>query len=115
MSAQTADSQFTFRLPRLSYIDADWEKPDLRPSSDSHQGLRQTGFPGWLSRQMASFAAWRRHNQAARELAGMSDRQLADIGILRPDTTRALSDAAMLRRDGLADVVSFDLSLLRQN
>ena len=30
MSAQIANSQFTFKLPSLSYIDAEWEEPTLR-------------------------------------------------------------------------------------
>jgi len=93
MSAQTADSQFTFKLPSLSYIDAKWEEPDLRVPSASPQRAHKRGLAGWLSRQAASFFAWRRNNEAARELFAMSDRQLADIGISRSDLTRVF-DAA---------------------
>jgi len=93
MSAQTADSQFTFKLPSLSYVDAKWEEADLRIPSDSRHGPRQGGLAGWWSRRVAAFAAWRRNNEAARELFGMSDRQLADIGLSRSDLTRVF-DAA---------------------
>jgi uncharacterized protein YjiS (DUF1127 family) len=89
MSAQIADSQYAFKLPSLSYVDAKWEEPDLRVSSASPQGARK----GWWSRQAAAFIAWRRNNQAARELSAMSDRQLADIGLGRSDLVRVF-DAA---------------------
>jgi uncharacterized protein YjiS (DUF1127 family) len=88
MSAQTADSEFPFKLPSLSYIDAKWEEPDLRVSVASPKGGRKGGLVGWWSRQAAAFVAWRRSNEAARELSGMSDRQLADIGLSRSDLTR---------------------------
>jgi len=93
MSAQIADSQFTFKLPSLSYIDAKWEEPDLLVPSAPRQGARKRGLAGWWSRQAAAFVAWRRNNEAARELSAMSDRQLADIGISRSDLTRVF-DAA---------------------
>ena len=93
MSAQIADSQFTFKLPSLSYIDAKWEEPDLLVPSASPKGARKGGLLGWWSRQTAAFVAWRRNNEAARELCAMSDRQLADIGISRSDLTRVF-DAA---------------------
>jgi uncharacterized protein YjiS (DUF1127 family) len=93
MSAQIADSQFAFKLPSLSYIDAKWEEPDLRVPTASAQGARKRSLAGWLSRRAAAFVAWRRNNEAARELSAMSDRQLADIGLSQSDLTRVF-DAA---------------------
>jgi uncharacterized protein YjiS (DUF1127 family) len=93
MSAQTAESEFAFKLPSLSYIDANWEEADLRVPSASPPGARKRGLAGWLSRQAAAFVAWRRNNEAARALSAMSDRQLADIGISRSDLARVF-DAA---------------------
>src|SRR5271168_1343727 len=71
MSAQTADSEFAFKLPSLSYIDAEWEDHDLRVDSASPQGARKRGLAGWWSRQAAALVAWRRNNEAARELSAM--------------------------------------------
>ncbi len=88
MSAQIADSQFTFKLPSLSYIDAEWEEATLRVSRASPQATRKSGLTGWWSRQANAFVAWHRNNEAARELSAMSDRQLADIGLSRTDLTR---------------------------
>jgi len=93
MSAQIADSEFAFKLPSLSYIDAKWEEPDLWAPSASPKGAQKRGLAGWWSRQAAAFVARRRNNEASRELCAMSDRQLADIGISRPDLMRAF-DAA---------------------
>lgn len=93
MSAQTADSQFTFKLPSLSYIDAKWEEPDLRVACGLRQGPDQGRLAGWWSRQVAAFVAWRRNNEAARELSAMSDRQLADIGLSQSDLKRVFDDA----------------------
>jgi uncharacterized protein YjiS (DUF1127 family) len=93
MSAQTANSQFAFKLPSLSYVDAEWEEPDPRVSSALPQRAPKRGLAAWWSRQAAAFVAWRRNNEGATELAAMSDRQLADIGLSRSDLTRVF-DAA---------------------
>jgi uncharacterized protein YjiS (DUF1127 family) len=87
MSA-TADSQFSFQLPKMSYIDAHWEEPNLQTATPGQSSVRQTGLAAWLSRQVAAFAAWRRDSEAAGELAMMSDRELLDIGVSRSDLSR---------------------------
>src|ERR1700759_57341 len=81
MSAHIADSQFSFELPSLSYIDAKWEEPSLRAPAPARQTLRDTGLAAWLSRQVAALVAWYRNGEAAAELAAMSDYELADIGL----------------------------------
>jgi uncharacterized protein YjiS (DUF1127 family) len=91
MSAQTADSQFVFQLPSLSYIDAKWEEPNLRTPDVARSTVRQGGLAAWLSRQVSAFVAWNRESEAARELSSMSDRELMDIGLNRTDIGRVFS------------------------
>lgn len=86
MSAHTANSSFTFQLPSLSYIDAKWEEPELRTAAPARR--REGGFSQWLAERIAAFRVWRLNNQAAAELAGMTDRELMDIGVSRSDLTR---------------------------
>ncbi len=91
MSAHTADSQFTFQLPSLSYIDAKWEEPNLRAPTAAPQAVRKTGLAASLSHFVASFVAWRRDRTAVAELSAMSDRELMDIGVSRCDVGRAFN------------------------
>jgi uncharacterized protein YjiS (DUF1127 family) len=93
MSAQTADSQFAFKLPSLSYIDARWEEPNLRTPVAAPGEVRKTGLAAWLSRQIAGVIAWHRDSEAAAELASMSDHELMDIGISRSDVPRTFDPA----------------------
>jgi uncharacterized protein YjiS (DUF1127 family) len=97
MRTQTAELQFSFKLPSLSYIDAKWEEPTLRARSAAARAVRKAGPGAWLSRKAAAFIAWRRNSEAASELAAMSDRELIDIGISRSDLSRVFDPA--LNRD----------------
>ncbi|MDR3532306.1 MAG: DUF1127 domain-containing protein [Rhodopila sp.] len=92
MSAHTANTQFAFKLPSLSYIDAKWEEPNLRAPA-APKAVRKNGLAAWLSKQVAAFVAWRRDNEAAAELASMSDRELWDIGLNRADVSRVFDPA----------------------
>jgi uncharacterized protein YjiS (DUF1127 family) len=91
MSAQTADSQFSFKLPSLSYIDAKWEEPELLAPAAAP--ARKTGLAAWLAARVAAFQAWRRDREAAAELAAMSNRELMDIGLTRSDLSRVFDPA----------------------
>ena len=104
MSVHTAESQFTFELPSMSYIDARWEEPSLRVDVSAPKPVHKGGLAAWLSYQVAAFVAWRRDNQAANELAAMSDRELMDIGLGRADMARVFQPAYNedLRQRGLA-------------
>ena len=82
MSASVANS--SFQLPSLSYIDAKWEEPSLA----AQQPVASGGLAAWLSRRVGALAGWYRNQQTAAELAGMSDYELADIGLARSDLTR---------------------------
>jgi uncharacterized protein YjiS (DUF1127 family) len=88
MSAHIANSQISFELPSLSYIDAKWEEPALREADTAAEPVRSTGLAAWLSRQVGALAAWRRNSEAAAELRVMSDYELADIGLSRSDLSR---------------------------
>jgi len=101
MSVHTANSQFSFQLPSLSYIDAKWEEPSLRaPAAPSV--VRKGGLAAWLSRHVGTFVAWRRNSEAANQLSNMSERELMDIGLSRADLDRVFQPAfnADLRRRG---------------
>jgi uncharacterized protein YjiS (DUF1127 family) len=89
MSAHTANSQFSFELPSMSYVDAKWEEPNLLAPTAAPRVTRKGGIAAWLSRQVAAFLAWRRDSEAAAELSAMSDRELLDIGLSRVDVGRA--------------------------
>jgi uncharacterized protein YjiS (DUF1127 family) len=82
MSAHLADSNFSHRLPSLSYIDAKWEEPNLRQTDVA------APRKGFLTRLMANIQAWFRTQEAMTELGGMSDRELHDIGLTRSDVMR---------------------------
>jgi uncharacterized protein YjiS (DUF1127 family) len=93
MSDRTADSQFSFHLPSLTYIDAKWEEPNLRTPTAPVQPSLTAKLSGWLVRRLQAIVAWRRDQQAAAELASMSDHELMDIGISRSDLSRAFGPA----------------------
>jgi uncharacterized protein YjiS (DUF1127 family) len=91
MSVHTAESKFVFELPKLSYIDAKWEEPNLRAPATTP--ARKTGLAAWLSRQVAAFMAWRRDREALAELSAMSAYELRDIGLNQSDVSRAFQPA----------------------
>jgi uncharacterized protein YjiS (DUF1127 family) len=93
MSDHTANSNFSFHLPSLSYIDTRWEEQDAGAPVALPNAGRGRGLAAWLSRQFAAVSAWHRDNVAARELAAMTDHELMDIGVSRADLPRVF-DAA---------------------
>jgi uncharacterized protein YjiS (DUF1127 family) len=88
MSVHTANSQFSFQLPSMSYVDARWEEPSLGEPAVMARKARRGGLAAWLSRRIAALVAWHRHNVAAAELASMTDYELQDIGLSRADLVR---------------------------
>jgi uncharacterized protein YjiS (DUF1127 family) len=88
MSAHTANSEFAFRLPTLSYIDAKWEEPELRQATRATDTGHKAGLFAWLAARVKALRSWYRDNQAATELATMTDRELLDIGLSRADVGR---------------------------
>jgi uncharacterized protein YjiS (DUF1127 family) len=86
MAAHTANQNFSFQLPSLSYVDAKWEEPNLHtPVQAAARGASPTGM---LARLFARYRDWQRARQAMAEFSGMSDYELADIGLSRSDVHR---------------------------
>jgi uncharacterized protein YjiS (DUF1127 family) len=81
MSAPITKSQFTFELPNLSYVDASLEEANFRVPAPPAK-------PRGLSALVAAFHAWNEKRVAMNELEGLSDRELADIGLNRGDVHR---------------------------
>jgi uncharacterized protein YjiS (DUF1127 family) len=84
MSAPIAKDQLAFQLPNLTYVDARYEEPNLRTS----YAEPRRGFGIWLATRVAAFRAWREKQAALAELEGMSEHELADIGLSRADLHR---------------------------
>lgn len=81
MNAITND-QMNFSLGNLSYIGPAYDegaKPLVKPQK---RGTR------WFHTLLAVFADWRRRRAVMAEMAMMTDRELADIGISRCDLSR---------------------------
>lgn len=93
MSAYIANSQSSFKLPSLSYIDAKWEEPNLRTPATQSRPARKTGLAAWLYHKVAAFEAWRIERATAIELTSMSDRELLDIGLSRSDLRRVFTSS----------------------
>lgn len=88
MTAQITKNQFAFELPKLSYVDASWEEKII---NDAERAEKSGGFANWLAGRIAAFRAWREQEVALNELAGMTDRELADIGLTRGDVGRVFA------------------------
>jgi uncharacterized protein YjiS (DUF1127 family) len=85
MNASTAKDHLTFTLGNVSYIGPEFDI-DARPVVNPEK-------PGWLAAVMARVAAWRRRREVMAEMAMMSDRELADIGLARSDLPRVFDPA----------------------
>ena len=92
MSAPIAKSQLKFALPSLSYVDASMEEPTLRDQSQAQPAQRGVG--GWIAERLSALVAWNRNLAQVAELASMSERELADMGLCRADIAFAVREAA---------------------
>lgn len=90
MSAHTANHNLDFHLPSLSYVDAKWEEPNLRAQAQATDFAPKSGL---FARMMTHFRDWRRARQAMSEFSGMTDYELADIGLSRSDAYRVFDPA----------------------
>lgn len=92
MSAPITKSQLGFDLPKLSYVDASWEEPNLRaPASRAAIPARTGGLGDVLANILGSYRAWRERQTALAELMAMTDRELMDIGLNRGDLPRVFA------------------------
>ncbi len=81
MTAPITKDQLAFSLGNLSYIDASYdEQPTAQPAAQTHSVF------AWLRQ-------WRQRRLVMAELALMSDRELADIGLSRSDLSRVFDPA----------------------
>ena len=67
---------------------------DLYPTYDSEVAETRRGFAfGDVLRKIGTaFSTWNRRRSAIQELSALSDRQLADIGLLRADIPSVVDD-----------------------
>ncbi len=88
MTASIAKSDLAFELPRQTYINVRQEEPNLfaPAAKQSNPGLFAR-----IAQRVTGFAAWSRDRTDAAELRGMTDRELADIGLNRGDLDRVFS------------------------
>ena len=105
MNALTSKDQFTFSLGEASYIDHTYNEYD-EPTAVSVK-TPEHGIGQWLKHAVAAFAAWRRRQAVLQEMAMMTDRELADIGLSRSDLGRVFdpvfaTDRARARSDYIA-------------
>lgn len=88
MTAHIAKGDLAFELPKQTYINVRLEEPNLfAPVVDQPK----PGLFGRIAQRIAAFAARSRHHADAAELRGMTDRELADIGLNRGDLDRVFS------------------------
>ena len=105
MNALTSKDQFTFSLGNASYIDHTYNEYD-EPAATSVK-TPEHGVGRWLRNAVEAFAAWRRRQAVLQEMAMMTDRELADIGLSRSDLGRVFdpvfaTDRARARSDYIA-------------
>jgi uncharacterized protein YjiS (DUF1127 family) len=96
----TVDSQFTFALPSLSYVDTSLEDQNR---IEAGRPAESRGFAEWLAGRVAAFREWNAQRRALAELSVMSDRELMDVGLNRGDFVRMFDSSANadLRERGL--------------
>ena len=88
MSAQTADTNRSFHLPSMSYIDAKWEEPGLREPARAIGAETSRGVAAWFAARLSALRTWYGQQQIAAELVTMNDRELHDMGLTRSDLDR---------------------------
>jgi uncharacterized protein YjiS (DUF1127 family) len=81
MNAPITRDQVTFSLGNLSYIDSSYDEQLPEPAAPSKRSI------------FARLREWRQRRRLAGELALMTDRELADIGLSRVDLSRVLDPA----------------------
>ena len=105
MNALTNKDQFTFSLGTASYIDHSYNEYD-EPAAAVVK-TPEHGIGHWLRSAAAAFTAWRRRQAVLQEMAMMTDRELADIGLSRSDLGRVFdptfaTDRARAQSDYIA-------------
>ena len=85
MSAPITKTELSFKLPQMLSYHSTWDDADYEPARPArHTGLLARMAEGIRTRA----AAWTARHRAMEELADMTDRELADIGLSRSDIPR---------------------------
>ena len=85
MSAPIAKTELSFKLPESLSYHTTWDDADCEPVLPA----RRRGLLARLAGAVvARYAAWNARRLALEELTGMTDRELADIGLSRADIPR---------------------------
>jgi uncharacterized protein YjiS (DUF1127 family) len=95
MSAPITKDQLTFSLGNLSYIDANY---DAQPETPAVLPKRSV---------FARLHEWRQRRGVAAELAQMTDRELADIGLSRADVSRVFDPGFAAEHTHGRDYIAF--------
>ena len=85
MSTSITDSQFSFVLPSLSYIDTHLEEQNIYAET---RPARSGGVIAWLTARVAAHRDRTTQRVAMAELDRMTDLELRDIGLNRGDFFR---------------------------
>ncbi len=84
MSAHNYKRELAFKLPEMLSYHSTWDDADYEPVLPRRRRPLRDGFTAAYT----ALASLRRRALAMNELHGMSDRELADIGINRYDIAR---------------------------
>lgn len=90
--------QFTYSLGSASYVDYSYDEPPAIDVKTPSHGIRHL-----LSHVAETFSAWRRRQAVLQEMAMLSDRELADIGLTRADLPRVFDPTFAAARVGGRD------------
>jgi uncharacterized protein YjiS (DUF1127 family) len=90
MTAHTSRHHLKFEPPKMLSYHATWDDADYEPAVP----LRRRGpFTRLVAALIARLKVARARRAASSEMAAMSDREFADMGITRCDVTRVLDPA----------------------
>jgi uncharacterized protein YjiS (DUF1127 family) len=105
MTALTTKDQFTFSLGNASYVDHSYSEYDEPAAVVVKTPRHRLGR--WLRNIVAAFAEWRRRQVVLQEMAMMTDRELADIGLSRSDLARVFDPAFAADRARTGDYIAY--------
>ena len=83
MTAQITKDQLNYSLGNVSYVDYSVDEPPARVLE-----IPTLGIGKFLHRMVSAVADWRRRQAVIREMEMLTDRDLADIGLMRSDLPR---------------------------
>jgi uncharacterized protein YjiS (DUF1127 family) len=102
MHAPVTKDQFTFSLGNASYVDYSYDEPPARVIETPKRGIRP-----WLTGFAAKVVDWQRRRAVMREMAMMTERELADIGLTRSDLPRVFDPVFAADRARARDDIAY--------